>query len=188
MEDTADRLIRRILRVNHAGEHGAISIYSAQIGRLGREHSDLMMWLDETRDHERSHRRAFLEAMPSRGAKPCRALAVWSVGGWLLGSLTAALGRDGIMACTVAVERTVHGHLQQQIAYLTRHDPTLAELVVDIQRDEQGHLEYAQSHLADGSALGQVLSPIISCATEILIAISTRGDSLRLQRALNLHG
>jgi demethoxyubiquinone hydroxylase (CLK1/Coq7/Cat5 family) len=41
----ASQLIRRILRVNHAGEHGAVAIYSAQLAKVRRTHPDLVPWL-----------------------------------------------------------------------------------------------------------------------------------------------
>ncbi|HEY8571607.1 demethoxyubiquinone hydroxylase family protein [Phenylobacterium sp.] len=177
------RLIRRILRVNHAGEHGAIAIYSAQIAHLGRR-AEARDWLIATLAHERRHRGAFREAMPSRNAKPCRALGVWSVGGWVLGCLTALTGTAGVMACTAAVERTVHGHLQEQMAFLERCDPGLAEVVADVRREELEHLAYAEARLPPGSALPRLLEPLIAACTELLIATSTRGDSVRLRQAL----
>lgn len=178
------RLIRRILRVNHAGEHGAVSIYSAQIAHSGGRRPDTELWLTETLGHERRHRSAFRDAMPSRSAKPCRALGIWSVGGWLLGCLTSLLGRPGIMACTAAVERTVHGHLTEQIDFLARHDPELAMLVEDIRREELEHLAYAEQNLPPGALATKLLEGIIAASTELLIAVSTRGDSIRLRQAL----
>jgi ubiquinone biosynthesis monooxygenase Coq7 len=186
--DPDQRLIRRILRVNHAGEHGAVSIYSAQLRHLRARDADLEAWLAETLEHERSHRAAFHQAMPSRAAKPCRALQVWSVGGWMLGRITSRLGRTGVMACTAAVERTVHGHLQEQIAFLRRRDAALAALIEHIQREELAHLSYAEANLRPGAGLPRLLTPIISAATEVLIALSTRGDSLRLRRTLAAAG
>jgi ubiquinone biosynthesis monooxygenase Coq7 len=181
-------LIRRILRVNHAGEHGAVSIYTAQIARIGASHPELHAWLSDTVGHERAHRSAFAEAMPSRAAKPCRALGVWSLGGWALGSITALLGRTGVLACTAAVERTVHGHLQEQIAFLGRRDKELAALVELILREELSHLAFAEANLVSGSKLTPLFSTVIAFATEVLIAISTRGDSIRLRRTLRAEG
>lgn len=183
-DEESARLVRRILRVNHAGEHGAVSIYEAQLARIGERHPDLRRWLDETLAHEKEHRAAFRAAMPERAAKPCRALGVWSVGGGVLGGSSALLGRTGTLACTAAVERTVHAHLQQQIAFLKARDPALAALVEDIQRDELSHLHYAEANLPRVSPLAILLRPLIGLATEALIAISTRGDSFRLSRAL----
>lgn len=178
------RLIRRILRVNHAGEHGAVSIYEAQLAQIGNRDAELVRWLEATLAHEKDHRAAFREAMPSRSAKPCRALGVWSVGGWVLGRASALMGRTGVLACTAAVERTVHVHLQEQIAFLGTNDPALSQVVEDIQRDELDHLAYAETNLPPNSLLARVLSPIIAATTEALIALSTRGDSFRLRRAL----
>ncbi|WP_368407071.1 demethoxyubiquinone hydroxylase family protein [Asticcacaulis currens] len=178
------KLIRRILRVNHAGEHGAVSIYSAQLKRLPVGGNDLEVWLKETMSHEKEHRLAFREAMSPRFAKPCRALSVWSVGGWLLGSITSMWGRTGILACTAAVERTVHAHLEEQIAFLRHHDSELATLVERIQFQEISHLSYAEEGLGPESGLAASLRILISCATEVLIALSTRGDSIRLRYRL----
>jgi ubiquinone biosynthesis monooxygenase Coq7 len=176
--------VRRILRVNHAGEHGAVAIYTAQIAQLGGRDPVLVAWLAETLAHEKRHRAAFLDAMPARTAKPCRALAVWNIGGALLGRLTALLGPLGVMVCTAAVERTVHAHLVDQARFLDRADPALATLVRDIQTEEDDHLAYAEARHDRGAAVARVVAVLVSVATETLIALSTRGDSWRLNRAL----
>lgn len=179
-----DRLIRRILRVDHAGEHGAISIYSAQIKHLRAVDPETRLWLSETLAHEISHRQKFSEAMPSRMAKPCRALVVWSVGGKILGTITALLGQSAVMACTVAVERTVHGHLIDQINFLRSHDSELAGTVEAILEEELGHLSHAEAAVGSDELISGLIGPIVVAATEIMIAISTRGDALRLKRDL----
>lgn len=178
------RLVRRILRVNHAGEHGAIAIYGTQIGRARTRYPDLGAWLDETLSHEQRHRAAFLEAMPARGAKPCRALIVWSVGGRMLGWITALFGRAGVLICTAAVERTVHRHLNEQIAYLAERDPSLAALIRDIQVDEDAHLAFAEAQQSQRGFAARLLAGIVAGATETLIWVSTRGDSMRLRSAM----
>jgi len=184
---TMPRLIPRILRVNHAGEHGAVAIYSAQLAHARRAHPDLVAWLEETLAHEERHRARFREAMPSRAAKPCRLMFVWSFGGAALGALTAACGRAGIYVCTAAVERTVHKHLVEQIAFLDRTDPPLAAIVRDILVEEDAHLAHAEAHHNTHGVFACALSAIVSAATETLIFISTRGDSLRLNRSMRAH-
>lgn len=182
---TRERIIRRILRVDHAGEHGAIAIYSSQIALAKKRYPDLLPWLEATIAHERSHRSLFLEAMPSRAAKPCRLLQVWSVGGACLGFLTGMLGRSGVMICTAAVERTVHEHLIEQIAYLDHADAELAATVRAILKDEDSHLADAEAGLSESAGIVQsVVGAAVAAATEALIFVSTRGDSLRLRFAM----
>jgi ubiquinone biosynthesis monooxygenase Coq7 len=178
------RLIPRILRVNHAGEHGAVAIYSAQLAHARHAHPDLVPWLEDTLSHEQRHRTRFREAMPTRAAKPCRMMFVWSFGGAMLGALTAACGRAGVYVCTAAVERTVHKHLTEQIAFLDRADPPLATIVRDILIEEDAHLAHAEAHHDTQSLFARTLSLLVSTATETLIFLSTRGDSLRLRSAL----
>ena len=179
-----DQVIRRILRVNHAGEHGAVAIYSAQLARVPRQCQALTGWLLETLSHEQRHRDTFLAAMPNRGAKPCRLMAVWTVGGAMLGGMTALLGQTGIMVCTAAVERTVHKHLNDQIAYLSGRDDELAAVIRNIRLEEDEHLAYAEAQHNPKSLFARLLSVVVALLTDILIWISTRGDSLRLQAAL----
>jgi ubiquinone biosynthesis monooxygenase Coq7 len=178
------RLIRRILRVNHAGEHGAVAIYSAQLANARRSHPDLVPWLEETLSHEQRHRTLFRGAMPTRAAKPCRMMFVWSFGGAVLGALTAACGRTGVYVCTAAVERTVHRHLIEQIAFLDRTDPPLAQVVRDILVEEDAHLAQAEARHNPDGLFARALGALVSGATETLIFLSTRGDSLSLKGAM----
>ena len=115
--------IARIVRVNHAGEFGAIRIYSAQIMVAKRFWPDCVPSLSEMLGHERTHCAAFRAAMPARRSRPCRVMQFWSWGGWLLGFVTALLGPQGIWACTAAVEAAVHRHLDDQLFFLAAPRP-----------------------------------------------------------------
>ncbi len=179
-----ERIIRRLLRVNHSGEHGAVAIYSSQIAKAKTRYPEILPWLEETLSHELQHRAAFLEAMPSRSAKPCRAMYVWKYGGAILGRITSLFGKNGVMICTAAVERTVHRHLAEQLSFLQKHDPALAETVSRILIEEGQHLETAERQHNRNSVFAKLLSGAVSFSTEMLILVSTRGDSLRLSRAL----
>lgn len=179
------RAIRRILRVNHAGEHGAVAIYSIQLARARRSYPDLVAWLEETLSHEQRHQQLFRDAMPARTAKPCRMMFVWSFGGAALGALTGAFGRTGVYVCTAAVERTVHRHLVEQIEFLDRADPLLAQIVRDVLVEEDRHLAHAEARHNAKGLFARALDAVVSVATEVLIFVSTRGDSLRLKRAMS---
>lgn len=136
--------VRRILKVNHAGEFGAIRIYGAQIWMARRLFPDIVPPLQEMREDEIDHCRLFREAMPSRDARPCRVMAFWSLGGFLLGFLTALGGRNMIWICTEAVESTVHRHLDDQLAFLQTGDRELYRLIASIQEQELAHLQEAE--------------------------------------------
>ena len=172
----------RILRVNHGGEHGAILIYSAQLSAARFRAPDLLPFLREALSHERDHRRRFRALMPPRDAKPCRMMWIWAVGGGVLGLVTGLLGREAILACTRAVEETVHRHLDDQIRWATGRDDGLRQTIEDIRVEELAHIRYANDQRV-GADFGW-LERVISVSTEALIWMSTRGDSSRLVQQL----
>ncbi|TIP35669.1 MAG: demethoxyubiquinone hydroxylase family protein [Mesorhizobium sp.] len=174
----------RIVRVNHAGEFGAIRIYSAQIFVARHFWRDCVPSLSEMLGHERQHCAAFRAAMPMRNSRPCRVMQFWSWGGWLLGFLTALLGPQGIWACTAAVEATVHRHLDDQLYYLAGRDPGLHAIILSIREEELAHLRHAEEHLLAPGPLLLLLRGAIAVATDCLIWLSTWGDSVRMARAL----
>ena len=172
----------RVLRVNHGGENGAICIYTAQIVMARLTARDLLPFLHEALVHERTHRSRFHALMPSREAKPCRAMWIWVAGGGVLGVVTGLFGREAVLACTQAVEVTVHRHLDDQITWADDHDPEMAAVIRSIRAEELEHIQYAVEHRRGGGY--RWLERMIAAATEALIWISTRGDSVRLARQL----
>jgi len=169
--------VRRVLKVNHAGEFGAIRIYGAQIWMARRLFPDIVSALHEMREDEIDHCRLFREAMPSRNAKPCRVMAFWSLGGYLLGFLTALGGRNMVWICTEAVESTVHRHLEEQLAFLQTRDPELHQLIASIQEQELAHLREAEKNQMTRGIGHRLLLPIIGFLTDLMIWLSTWGDS-----------
>lgn len=174
----------RILRVNHGGEHGAIRIYRAQIAMARFRAPDLLPFLRGTLAHEQEHLVRFRALMPERAAKPCRLMWVWSVGGLALGGATGLLGRRAILVCTEAVERTVHRHLDEQLAWLGESDRAMSDTIRDIQQQELGHMAFAAGAMGEANTFTRSLRALIAIATESLIWLSTRGDSLRLAREI----
>jgi ubiquinone biosynthesis monooxygenase Coq7 len=182
---TPDKVaIARILKVNHAGEYGAIRIYRAQIWVARRLYPEIVGFLKQTLDHEIEHCALFRNAMPARGARPCRVLGLWGNGGLVLGFLTALMGRQGVWICTEAVEATVHRHLDQQLYFLERRDPELHRLIGSIQQEELSHLDYAREHVTSRPLWKRVLRAFVAAATEAVICLSTWGDSCRMAKDL----
>jgi 3-demethoxyubiquinol 3-hydroxylase len=176
--------IARILKVNHAGEHGAIRIYGAQIGVARRWFPDVVPALAEMLGHEKQHCARFLEAMPARGSRPCRIMSLWSLGGSLLGLLTALAGRQSIWVCTAAVEAAVHRHLDDQLHFLAGRDTDLHAIILSIRAEELSHLRHAQAQLTRLGVQQRALQATIAAVTDALIWLSTWGDSTRMARDL----
>ena len=174
--------IARIVKVNHAGEYGAISIYSSQIAIARWRCPDVVPQLYEMLGHEIEHCAKFAGAMGSRSARPCRALFLWSTGGRALGVITALLGRNGVWACTAAVEAAVHHHLEDQLVFLAGRDQGLFDIIADIRAEEAAHLEHAEQNLTARGPHIEFLRAAIAGVTDLLIWASTSGDSTRMAR------
>ncbi|MFE0753100.1 demethoxyubiquinone hydroxylase family protein [Inquilinus sp. NPDC058860] len=177
------RTIARILRVNHAGEYGAIRIYGAQIAVARRLWPDLVTRLEAMRADEIRHCRLFRGAMPTRGSRPCRVMRLWSLGGIVLGFATALAGRRTIWICTAAVEAAVHRHLGDQLHFLAGKDDGVGAIIRDINVEEIAHLRTAEAQLGPGHARGRLYA-LIAVITDLLIWLSTWGDSARMARAI----
>ena len=178
------RIIARILKVNHAGEHGAIRIYGAQISVAKIFYPDIAGKLGEMQGHEVAHHQLFANAMIPRQAKPCRLLFLWTIGGWGLGFATAVLGRKMIWICTEAVESAVHDHLVDQLTFLNSRDKELHNLIQSIQIEEDAHLHHARQQRGTANSISLGAVSIIRLITDVLIWMSTSGDSNRLKSDL----
>ena len=93
------------------------------------------------------------------------------------------MGENAVMACTKAVERTVHRHLDDQIRFLRGRDEDLRDLIAHIQSEEAAHLAYAEAHMRK-SAAARLIEALVVSATESVIWLSTQGDVGRMARAL----
>src|SRR5689334_10538837 len=143
-----ERLGDRIIKVNHAGEHGAVSIYRAQISICRWRAPSLVDELTEFKEHEERHRSIFDSELKRRGVRRCRSYHLCGVGGALLGSLTALFGPAAVAATTVAVERVVLNHLSHQLSHLRESDPAAHAAVADIVAEERAHYSAAATLLS----------------------------------------
>ena len=187
--DDAAQVIRRILRVNDAGERGGVALYRAQLMVARWRCPEVVPFLESTRDHEADHARRFRALMPSRGAKVCRLPWIWTAGALLMGLSTALFGARAVYLCTEVVERSVHQHLSIQLAFVRDHDPELAALITSVAADEAEHFEHAVRMRGDRRApLGGLFDAAITASTEVLMWLSTCGDIARLARRLDIEG
>lgn len=173
---TAQGLAERILRVNHAGEHGAVNIYAGQRFIAQLTSRRLLPELAEFQSHERKHRAIFQAELQRRGVRRCRSYVLCGVGGYTLGIVTALLGRSAIAATTVAVERVVLRHLERQLDALRGVDDAAAHAIGSIVQEEQQHHDRSAAHI-QGRARAfwlRCLTPVVAASTETVIWLGMR--------------
>jgi ubiquinone biosynthesis monooxygenase Coq7 len=165
--------IERILRVDHAGEHGAINIYTAQLLLARMLYKDIVPTLEEMISHERKHFATFDNLLVSRSIRHCYALRLWAFGGFSLGLITALIGRNAIWICTDSVETTVLEHLEGQLEFLRKHDLVAYDAVLSIKADEESHQDFGHSH-STSSLINKPIFITVQKSTEFAIWLSTK--------------
>jgi ubiquinone biosynthesis monooxygenase Coq7 len=158
----------RIIKVNHAGEHGAICIYTAQIIIARITAPSMIAELREFRQHERQHRAIFQDELQRRALQRCRSYWLCAAGGFILGSLTAILGKRAIAATTATIEDVVLHHLEHQLTVL-HDDPDAAKAIAKIIADERQHHDQSAAHLRNGDVWMVLLHPVVAASTELVI-------------------
>jgi ubiquinone biosynthesis monooxygenase Coq7 len=162
-------LADRYLKVNHAGEHGAICIYTAQIHIARLTAPAIVAELVEFRSHEVRHRSIFLAELQRRGRPRCRSYWLCGIGGYFLGLITAICGRSAIAATTAAVEKVVLRHLQQQLVALGTSDPLATVAITAIVAEEQEHHDRSEALAKAGKFWPKVVAPVVTASTEFVI-------------------
>jgi ubiquinone biosynthesis monooxygenase Coq7 len=176
-EQTPDRgsaLGGRILKVDHAGEQGAVNIYRAQILMARWTAPSLVPELREFKSHEERHRALFWAELQRRGVRRCRSYWLCGIGGWMLGLLTGLMGRHAISATTVAVERVVLRHLKTQLRELAGKDEAAVHVISQIVEEEQLHHDQSASHVRESHVWARMLSPVVALSTETVIWLGMR--------------
>lgn len=164
----------RIIKVNHAGEHGAINIYSGQILMARITARSLLEQLVEFRSEEEKHRAIFLAELQRRGRPRCRSYWLCGIGGYLLGLITGLLGRRAIAATTVAVEAVVLKHLEHQLSVLSDRDPAATTAISAIVLEERQHHDQSEAHLEGHGFWRATIEPVVSASTEAVIWLGMR--------------
>lgn len=164
----------RIIKVNHAGEHGAVNIYAGQIAMARLRARFLLPELSEFKSHEERHRSIFARELKRRGLPRCRSYWLCGLGGYVLGCLTGAMGVRCIATATVAVERVVLRHLQQQLLAIGTTDPAATAAISAILTEEQQHHDQSAARIHHAGMMDRVTGSVISAATEAVIWIGMR--------------
>lgn len=171
---TGETLGDRVMKVDHAGEHGAVCIYAAQRWFARWTAPDFVVELDDFRNHERGHRATFADELAARGLRRCRSYHFCAFGGLALGSVTGLLGRGAIAATTVAIERVVLRHMHEQVAALELVDPSATAALRKIIREEQEHHDASAARLPVNSWWKKIIDPVVAASTEAVIWLGMR--------------
>lgn len=168
----AEEEIRRMIRVNHAGEYGAGRIYAGQLAVL--KNSPSAPLLLHMAAQEKAHLAAFSEWMGKRRVRPTALLPLWHAAGFALGAATALLGEKAAMACTAAVESVIDEHYAKQEARLGEEERELKSDITRFRAEEKEHHDTALAEGAESSPFYPFLRNVIVYQTKLAIWLSTR--------------
>ncbi|MES1201909.1 MAG: demethoxyubiquinone hydroxylase family protein [Pseudomonadota bacterium] len=175
-ESVASRRLEEMLRVDHAGEFGAVQIYRGQRAVFDRSarKSHAAHVVAEMEAGEQAHLRTFDRMMLERGVRPTLMAPIWRVAGFGLGAATALLGEKAAHACTEAVEEVIEQHYARQSEELAVTDPDFKTIVDRFREEEIGHKETAINQGAQEAPGYIVLSTLIKLGCRAAIAISEK--------------
>jgi 3-demethoxyubiquinol 3-hydroxylase len=165
--------IASMIRVNHAGEFGAKRIYSGQLAVMGNG-SPAARSIAHMAEQEARHLAEFDEMISQRGVRPTLLQPFWNVAGFALGAVTAAIGPEAAMACTVAVETEIDRHYAHQLDELGDTDPELSAKIADFQAEELEHKATALEQGAERAPAYPLMSLVIRAGCRAAIAVTKR--------------
>ena len=168
--------LAEILRVDHAGELGAVSIYRGQRAVLGQApgRERIAAQLEEMEGHEAVHLARFDALLNERKVRPTALTPIWRLAGFALGAGTALLGEKAAHACTEAVETVIEDHYAGQVAELAEIEPELAAQLEQFRQEELAHRDLAVEEGAHEALGYPVLSAIVRAGCRAAIKISEK--------------
>ncbi|NIJ42407.1 ubiquinone biosynthesis monooxygenase Coq7 [Parvibaculum indicum] len=176
---TRQDAVQEMVRVDHAGEYGAVRIYSGQLAVFERlpHKRKITESLAHMRDEEEVHLAKFSELIRERGVRPTALTPFWHVAGFALGAATALMGEKAAHACTAAVEEVIDGHYRDQIAKLKELGGEEAELADTIETFREEEVRHKEEALAEGAeeAVGYpLLSGAIRLGCKLAIRVAEK--------------
>ncbi|MDR3507369.1 MAG: demethoxyubiquinone hydroxylase family protein [Caulobacteraceae bacterium] len=168
--------LAEILRVDHAGELGAVHIYRGQRAVLNRAPGKdrIAFQLQEMEAQEAVHLAAFDRLLTERRVRPTLMTPLWRVAGFALGAGTALLGEKAAHACTEAVESVIEEHYAGQIAELEALEPALTEDLSKFRDEELAHRDLALAEGAREAPAYPLLAAVIRAGCRAAIKISEK--------------
>jgi ubiquinone biosynthesis monooxygenase Coq7 len=173
---TNKKFLEELIRVDHAGERGAIKIYEGQLLALKtfKRDESLKKQIEEMKEHEKEHYEYFNNEIHKRNITPTKLLPVWDLLGVALGFGTAMLGKKATMLCTASVEEVIGDHYKNQTYGLYEDEKELKENIIKFRDDELNHKDIAYDGGASKEGLYGLLDKVIKTSSRIAIKISKK--------------
>ena len=176
MKKTDKKKLEEFIRVDHAGERGAIKIYEGQLLALKTFYKDpeLLKTVEEMKVHEQEHCDFFENEIKKRKINPTKFLPLWDLLGVGLGFGSTILGKKAAMLCTASVEEVIDEHYQNQIDQLGSDEKELKKKIIKFRNDELHHKDIAYEKGASKEGLYSLLDKLIKSSSRIAINISEK--------------
>jgi len=176
MKKTDKKKLEEFIRVDQAGERGAIKIYEGQLLALNLFIKDdkLINMIQEMKNHEKEHLDFFDKEIQKRDIKPTKLLPLWDLLGVGLGFSSAMMGKKATMLCTASVEEVIDGHYQNQLNQLQSDEKNLKEKIKKFRDDELHHKDIAYENGANKEGVYYFFDKIIKTGSKIAISISEK--------------
>ena len=176
MKKTNTKKIEEFIRVDHAGERGAIKIYEGQLLALNTivKNEDLKNTINEMKKHEEEHCNFFEDEIKKRNINPTKLLPLWDLLGLGLGFGSTILGKKAAMLCTASVEEVIDEHYKNQIDQLQSDEKNLKEVITKFRNDELHHKDIAYEEGATKKGVYSLMDKVIKTGSRLAISISEK--------------
>jgi len=168
--------VEEFIRVDHAGERGAVKIYEGQLLALNTliKNESLKKTIEEMKTHEKEHCDFFENEIKKRNINPTKFLPLWDLLGLGLGFGSTLLGKKAAMLCTASVEEVIDKHYLNQINQLGPNEEKLKKKIIKFREDELHHKNIAYEKGATKKGFYSILDKIIKTGSKVAINISEK--------------
>ena len=176
MKKTDKKKLEEFIRVDHAGERGAIKIYEGQLLALSTivNNENLKKTIKDMKKHEEEHCNFFESEIKKRDIKPTKLLPLWDLLGLGLGFGSTILGKKAAMLCTASVEEVIDDHYKKQIDQIGTDEKNLKNNIIKFREDELHHKDIAYNEGATKQGFYSIIDKVIKTGSKLAIKISEK--------------
>ena len=176
MKKTNKNKVEEFIRVDHAGERGAIKIYEGQLLALNTiiKNDELKKKIEQMQIHELEHCNYFENEIRKRNIEPTKFLPLWDLLGVGIGFGSTLMGQKAAMLCTASVEEVIDEHYQNQINQLKNDEKELKNKIIKFREDELHHKDIAYKEGATKKGFYSIMDKVIKTGSKIAIVISEK--------------